>query len=116
MQNPFVHFKDYLRYREAVKKADKAHAESGERYYVMPSVDAKGNPLLIVMDRFNFRKLKQKKYISYKATVRDLVNECFYLTPYRDGTGGLDKFGTVLKREMYYDYCQAQRMKKGGRK
>ena len=120
MQNPFVHLKDYLRYREAVRKADQAHAESGERYYVMPSVDAEGNPKLVIMDRFNFRKLKQKRYISHKATVQDLKRECFYHTPYRDGTDPMDKFAICFKKEMYYSYCIGQRKlmkkKKGGRK
>lgn len=113
----FTSFIDYLRYREAVRKADKAHAESGERYYVMPTIGDKGKPALVILDRFNFRKLKKKHYIPHVASVRDLTNECVYLTPYRDGTGFLTKEAMAVKRQQYYSFCKAQRsimkMKKG---
>lgn len=110
MYNPFLQFVDYLRYREAVKKADKAHKKTGERYYVMPSAD-KGKPSLIIMDRFNFRKLKQKKYINHQATVRDLVSECFYCTAYRNGDGYLDAAGRKIKLALYFSYCKAEHTK-----
>lgn len=53
----------------------------------MPSFG--GDRKLIIMDRFNLRKLKHKGYINHKAFVRDLVSESFYFTPYRDGNGYL---------------------------
>lgn len=116
MYNIFQKFIDYLRYREAVKKADKAHAETGERYYVMPSTSGK----LHVMDRRNFRCLKIKHYIPHDVHIRDLVNECFYLTPYRNGNGYLDKEGQKIKLAFYYSWCRAFRKQKksikGGRK
>ena len=112
MYNPFKQFVDYLRYREAVKKADKAHAKTGERYYVMPALVSEGSPSgikLLVMDRFNFRKLKQKGYINNRANVRDLVSECFYCTPYRNGDGYLDARGKRIKLSLYFSYCQTTR-------
>lgn len=113
MYNPFLQFADYLRYREAVKRADKAHEETGERYYVMPvniTKDAvSGKPKLIIMDRANFRKLKQKHYISQSATQRDMLYECFYCTPYRDGHGYLDAKGRRIKLFLYFSYCKATR-------
>ena len=112
MYNPFKQFVDYLRYREAVKKADKAHAKTGERYYVMPASVPEGSPSgikLLVMDRFNFRKLKQKGYINKRANVRDLVSECFYCTPYRNGDGYLDARGRRIKLSLYFSYCQTTR-------
>lgn len=117
MYNPFQQFIDYLRYREAVKKADKAHKETGERYYVMPANNQSGKPNLIIMDRWNFRKLRQKHYINPKAKVRDLVNECFYCTPYVNGDGYLDHKGRKIKLSLYFSYCKSIRAaKKNGKK
>lgn len=115
MYNPFLQFVDYLRYREAVKKADNAHTKNGERYYVMPATapsgSAAGKPSLIVMDRYNFRKLKQKHYINRNATQRDLLSECFYCTAYRNGDGYLDAAGRKIKLALYFSYCEATRTK-----
>ena len=66
-----------IRLNEAVVQADKAHEETGERYYVMPNGKS---GKLIIMDRFNFRKLKQKGYVSHNVFVNDLERECFYCT------------------------------------
>jgi hypothetical protein len=106
MLNAFQMLRSYLRLREAIKKADKAHAKDGERYYVMPA--AKSNNL-IIMDRFNFRKLKQKGYITPKAHVRDLVAECFYCTPYRNGDGKMPVSIRKLKVKSYFCWVEAQR-------
>lgn len=115
MYNVIYQFFDYLRYREAVKKADKAHKKTGERYYVMPSTgyDRK----LIIMDRYNFRKLKQKGYINRNANQRDLLRECFYCTAYINGDGYLDARGRRMKLVLYFSWCVAQRkLKKEKRK
>lgn len=112
MYNPFLQFTDYLRYREAVKQADKEHAKTGERYYVMPATvsEASASAIkLLIMNRKTFRKLKQKHYISQIATQRDLLNECFYCTPYRDGNGYLDAHGRRIKLLLYFSYCKATR-------
>lgn len=101
-------FIDYLRYRKAVQQADEAHAETGNRYYVMPMHGTK-KPKLVIMDRKNFRRLRMKHYIGQNASVRDLVNECFYCTPYKNGEGHLDARGRHLKLQLYYSYCRAVR-------
>lgn len=109
MYNPFKQLTDYLRYREAVKMADDAHAKDGDRYYVVASNQKNGKPGLIVMDRKNFRKLKQKGYINKAASIRDLVAECFYCTPYANGDAYLDAVGRKLKLALYFSYCESVR-------
>lgn len=99
--NVFKKFKAYLRYREAVKKTDEAHAKTGERYYVMPS---SGKKTLLIMDRFNFRKLKHKGYINNKAFVADLERECFYATPYKDGSAEFSYIVINYKKQQYYNW------------
>lgn len=97
--NIFRKIRASLRLSEAIRKADKAHRETGERYYVMPNGD---NGNLIVMDRSNFRKLKQKGYVSRKAKVLNLEYECFYCTPYSNGTGALSTQVLKFKRKQYF--------------
>lgn len=104
--NIFKKFRAMLRLNEAIRRADNAHKESGERYYVMPS-GKKGN--LIIMDRANFRKLKHKKYINRTAFVGDLERECFYCTPYRNGTGQLSPEAVAIKRKQYYSWIDSLR-------
>ena len=101
----FQKLKASLRLREAVRKADEAHQQTGERYYVMPA-SADGCKL-IIMDRFNFRKLKQKGYITRKAYVADIERECFYFTPYRNGTGAITPEIANLKRNQYFGWYAA---------
>lgn len=100
--NPFKKIKAYLVYREAVTKANEAHQKTGERYYVMPTADKKKT--LIVMDRRNFRKLKQKAYINRQANIRHLENHCFYCTPYKNGMGELHPIDIETKKEHYYQW------------
>ena len=111
--NIFKRFRAVLRLKEAVRQADKAHKETGERYYVMPN----GNSgKLIIMDRFNFRKLKQKRYVSHNVFVSDLERECFYCTPYRNGNGNLPKEVINMKRCQYIEYlCKLDMRKKNGK-
>ena len=94
-----------LRLREAVRKADEAHQQTGERYYVMPA-SADGCKL-IIMDRSGFRKLKQKGYITHKVFVADLERECFYFTPYRNGSCAIPPEVANLKRNQYFSWCAA---------
>lgn len=98
--NVFKKFKTYLRYRKAVNKADEAHEKTGERYYVMPSSSKKKT--LLIMDRFNFRKLKHKGYITSKAFVADLERGCFYATPYRNGSAEFSTLVIEFKKRQYY--------------
>lgn len=98
--NVFKKLKAYLRYREAVRKANEAHERTGERYYVMSASGTK--KALLVMDRFNFRRLKHKGYINKKAFVADLERECFYATPYRNGSAEFSTLVIEFKKRQYY--------------
>lgn len=112
--NIFKKIKAPLRLCEAVRKADKAHSEKGQRYYVMPTSGTSGQ--LVIMDRNNFRKLKQKHYINYNTFVRDLEVECFYCTPYRNGAGELSAEAVALKKKQYFSWLEAiAKSKKNGK-
>ena len=100
-----------IRLNEAVVQADKAHEETGERYYVMPNGKS---GKLIIMDRFNFRKLKQKGYVSHNVFVNDLGRECFYCTPYRNGNGALPKEVVTVKRRQYMEFVAKNSKKRKG--
>lgn len=103
--NIFQKLKATLRLREAIRKAEEAFAKNGERYYVMPGPENNGN--LLVMDRYNFRKLKQKGYISRKVFVRDLEMDCFYFTKYKNGKGAITPEVENLKRNQYMKWCKS---------
>ena len=64
--NIFKRIRASLRLHEAIRQAEKAHQENGGRYYVMPTSGVSGQ--LVIMDRNNFRKLKQKHYINYNTS------------------------------------------------
>jgi hypothetical protein len=103
--NIFSKFKAYLRLREAVIQADKAHAKDGARYYVIPAANEK----LLITDRKHFRILKQKGYIHRDRTVTDLIAFSFYFTPYKDGSRALSPDYAIEKREAYFrwvDNCR----------
>lgn len=102
---PWAKLKAYLRYKEAVRKADKAHSENGNRYYVMPTSGQSGQ--LVIIDRNNFRKLKLKHYINNSSFVRDIEIECFYCTPYRNGAGELSAEAVALKKKQYFSWLVA---------
>lgn len=106
--NIFRRFKASLRLREAIKMADKAHRQTGQRYYVMPQHHSDGQRL-IVMDRYNFRRLKMKHYIHCDARVFDLVRECFYCTGYRDGNQVLSPYDRKKKVIQYFAWVEADR-------
>lgn len=110
--NIFSKFKAYLRLREAVKKADKAHVENGERYYVIPAIDEK----LLITDRKHFRILKQKGYIHRNRTVTDLIAFSFYFTPYKDGSNPLAPDYAAEKRKQYYRWVESCRKAKKAKK
>ncbi len=101
-------FKASLRLREAIKMANKAHNETGHRYYVMPQYGSCGQKL-IVMDRQNFRRLKMKHYITREARVFDLVRECFYCTGYANGDQYLSEADRKKKVQQYFAWVDADR-------
>ena len=96
-----------LQLTQARKKADEAHAKTGERYYVMPTTDSSRRPKVVVLDRKNFRILKHKGYISAKASVRHLIQECFYFTSYANGDGYIDAKACDIKKRQYLAWYQA---------
>lgn len=98
--NIFKKIKAEIVYSLAVRKADNAHNENGDRYYVMPSEDGR----LVVVDRRNFRILKRKNYIPKDASVADMQRECFYCTPYRNGKGEMPADITALKHSAFLDW------------
>lgn len=111
--NVFQRLKASLRLDKAVKKAEQAHQETGERYYVMPFIGSKGH--LVIMDRYNFRKLKQKGYITRNSFVSDLERECFYFTAYRNGSSVISPEIKKLKRKQYFSwYADAIKKKSDG--
>lgn len=88
-----------LIYRRAVKLANRAHAETGARYFVLPNVDSK--ILLIVTDRKNFRGLRQKHYIDPQMKMDDVFDKCFYYTPRSDGEGLISEAELKVKQIAY---------------
>lgn len=106
--NVFRKFVAYLQLREAVSRADKAHEKNGERYYVMPQQTG-GKPKLIIMDRRNFRILRSKHYISRNSNVNDLIAECFYFTPYSNGSGYITEDFRKRKVQQFFAWMDAQR-------
>jgi hypothetical protein len=97
--NIFKRIKAAVRYRKAVKMADKAYRKTGVRKYVLPLDDKKKT--LLVLDRYNMRIYKRKGYMSQKVSVLALEKECFYCTPYANGTGLLPKSVVDLKKKQY---------------
>lgn len=110
--NIFKRFRAVLRIKEAARQADKAHKKTGERYYVIPNGK---NGKLIIMDRFNFRKLKQKRYVSHNVFVNDLERECFYCTPYRNGNGALSKEVVTMKCRHYIEFVAKNSKRNNGK-
>lgn len=84
--NIFKKLKAYLRFREAIRQADKAYVNTNQRHYVLPTPDG----MLIIMNRKNFRELKRKGYIDRRAYVLGLEKGCLYCTPYGNGTRGMN--------------------------
>lgn len=104
--NPYYAIKDYLRFREAVIMADDAHAKDSDRYYVMPTMNGK----LMVMDRKNFRILKQKGYIAKNASMQSAIRECFYYTPKIGEVEPMTASIGKAKYEEYKQWCKAMRI------
>lgn len=97
--NIFKKFKAYLRFREAIRQADKAYMQNNQRYYVLPSPDG----TLVIMNRKNFRILKRKGYIDRRAYVLGLEKGCLYCTPYGNGTRGMN---AETRKERFTRYLE----------
>lgn len=108
--NIFVKFYAFLQYRDAVIRADKAHEETGRRYFVLPNASGKVN--LVITDRKNFRLLKMKHYIGGRFTVNDALQRCFYYTPTANGANAIDEDTRSLKLSQYYKWYDRRRKRK----
>ena len=61
---------------KAKRKADRLHAETGKRYYVIPYKN--GEPLVVSTDNLN--ALKKKKLLSKSVDFVFLAKEAIYMT------------------------------------
>ncbi|MBD5173847.1 MAG: hypothetical protein HDT08_04330 [Bacteroidales bacterium] len=100
--NIFKRLKAKLRYRAAKQMADKEHLLTGNRYYILP-MQGKGKKLLVV-NRYNFRKLKLKHYLPEGLFIRDLEAACYYCTPYADGSKSLNETEIAAKYRRYLNW------------
>ena len=105
--NPITKFRAYLMYREAVKKADKAHEERGSRYYVLPADDK-----LLILNRKDLQHLKRKHYTSRSVTTHDLLRECFYHTPHANGSGEISPTSLKARKIVFYNWYNELKKRK----
>lgn len=107
-------FLAYLRLKEAIRIADKAHEENGKRYYVLPN--GRTNKL-IVTDRNNYRQLRHKGYYQNSAKMIDVKKASFYYTAHKNGEGKSTDELVDLKRMQYYHWVESlnNAKRKGGK-
>lgn len=103
MMNIFKKLMARLRLDEAIRQADDAHQKTGHRYYVMPYTE-QGRKKLMILDRQNFRLMKQKGYIHHRVLTNDLARECFYHTGHANNSGQLPPEAAKLKRKQFYEW------------
>jgi len=108
--NKLQSLKAYLMYRKAVKMANKKHEEDGHRYFVLPNIDTK--IFLIVTDRKNFRKIRQKGYIDSNMKMEDVFNACFYYTSQADGGGRNITQDELKVKQIKYQFWYETRLKR----
>jgi hypothetical protein len=110
--NPFRKLKAFLMLNQAEAQADAAFRQYGRRFFVMPTQDGK----LFVMDRYDLRRMKVKHYISKNCHVDDLIRECFYFTPIKNGLGVINPQDRDNRRRAYYKWydltCKVNRIRK----
>lgn len=97
-------FLAYLRLKEAIRIADKAHEENGKRYYVLPNGRTHK---LIVTDRNNYRQLRHKGYYQNSAKMIDVKKASFYYTAHKNGEGKSTDELVDLKRMQYYHWVES---------
>lgn len=102
--NIFTQFYAYLQLRYAVQMAEKAHKKNPTRYYVLPNSAKKVR--LIVSDRTNFRRLRQKGYISSNMQMKDAMHYCFYYTADAAGKNGMTSEWRAVKQMHYYEWFE----------
>lgn len=107
-------FLAYLRLKEAIRIADKAHEENGKRYYVLPNGRTHK---LIVTDRNNYRQLRHKGYYQNSAKMIDVKKASFYYTAHKNREGKPTDELVDLKRMQYYHWVESlnNTKRKGGK-
>lgn len=103
--NVFSKFRALLRWRCARMRADEALVCTGQRHYVIRGARRS----LFVISRHDFRNLKRKHYIRRDASVAELESQCFYATPYPDGSRRMTRAVLRLKKAMFLQWWQEHR-------
>jgi hypothetical protein len=100
----FIVWRAGLRLAYAIRKADKAHARTGDRYYVMPDAFDR----LVIMRRHGMRNLRRHGIMDRRVRMSDLLRESFYFTPDRGGQT-VPQAIRAKKREMYLRYVSRKK-------
>ncbi len=103
----FIVWRAGIRLDYAIGKAGKAHARTGDRYYVMPDAFDR----LIVMRRKGMRTLRRHRIMDRRVRMDDLLRESFYFTPDRAGNTAPSVI-MEKKREIYLRYVLRKRSDK----
>lgn len=98
MMNPFRKLKAFLMLYKAIEQAEAARVKHGRRFFVMPTQDGK----LVVMDKYDLRRLKVKHYLDKSCHVEDLLRESFYYTSLGNGLGEIDPQDRQVRAHAYY--------------
>lgn len=110
--NIFRKIKAFLVLYKAVEQADAAYRQHGRRFYVMPIADGK----LMVMDRYDLRRLKVKHYLSKDTNVHTLLSDSFYFTPMRNGLEEIHPQDRKRREIAYYKWydlkCKLRRIER----
>ena len=105
--NKFQSHRARLIYRWAVIRAQKAHKETGGRYFVIPVRHP--SKFLMVVRREDLGLLHKKKWIDF-SKIKEAYEKSFYFTAGRDGKGEiLDK--QLPLRQYVYQIWYEQRLK-----
>lgn len=102
MMNPFRKLKAFLILNEAISKAEAAREQYGRRFYVMPQQDGK----LVVMDKYDLRRLKVKHYIDKGTNVADLLRDSFYFTAQGNGLEEMHPQDRKNRTRAYYKWYE----------
>lgn len=104
----YVHrFFDRRKLKKACKEANSKFKHYGDRFYVLGNTDRK----LYVLNKRMFKAMRADGYIHGDMFVRDMEEQCFYHTPYRNGHGQLTPEKRKKKLQAYDEFCLRCRMK-----
>lgn len=89
----------FFRLKVAVRNAEEAHRRSGERFYVIPSVNKRQ---LVICNRRNFRIMRMKKYFHRDMVMRDVDDACIYYTAHRNDGSPMSRDERKRRAAGYY--------------